>query len=119
MDVRLENCTYRFIVIDRNRPPEIKDLNLTEGMEIEGEELRKNLVTVKVYSLNPMEPSHIEVLDEFAKGITDHIALAHCHVIITFYEAPLEVALNKSLIAQIGKKESDIPIEKLWHLNQD
>lgn len=118
-DVRIENCTYSLIVLDENRPPQMTDFDLPEGIKIEKEELRENLITVKVYSPNLVKIEHIDVLDEFAKGITDHVALAHCHVITTFYQAPLDEVFNKLLLENVGQKESEIPLEKLWHLNQD
>jgi len=118
-DVRLENSTYRFIVLDENRPPKMDDLYLPDGMELEEDELRKNLITVKVYSTKYVKDKHIEVLDEFAKSITGHVAMAHCHVVTSFYESPLDEALNQVLLEKIGHEESEIPLQKLWHLNQD
>ena len=118
-DARLENSIYRFIVLDENRPPKMDDLYLPDGMELEEDELRKNLITVKVYSTNPVKDEHIEVLDEFAKSITEHVAMAHCHVVTSFYESPLDAALNQVLLEKFGHEESEIPLQNLWHFNQD
>ncbi len=56
-----------------------------------------------MYSTNPVKDEHIDVLDEFGKGITDHVAQAHCHVIMSFYQANLDMVLNQLLIENIGK----------------
>ena len=64
-------------IVDENRSPTVEDLLLPDGVEIE-EDLRSNLITVRIYSAHPIKEEHIEPLDQFAKQLTDHVALAYC-----------------------------------------
>ncbi|MBO1914727.1 hypothetical protein J4G37_59120, partial [Microvirga sp. 3-52] len=94
-------------------------LNLPHGTEISEDELRTNLITVKVYSENRVKDEHIEPLDQFAKQLTDHVALAHCHVIVTFHTGAIEDVLERLLIESFNMESDEIPLSKLWHLNQN
>ncbi|UZM97914.1 hypothetical protein OL548_23745 [Lysinibacillus sp. MHQ-1] len=40
---------------------------------------------MKVYSEKQVKSEHIELIDQFAKQLTDHVALAHCDIHLTFY----------------------------------
>lgn len=118
-DVQFENDRYRMIIFDENRQAVADDLDLPSGLGIEEDDLRKNLITVKVYSENRVKDAHIEPLDQFAKQLTDHIALAHCHVIITFHIDVIEDVLDRLVLEKINMQYDEIPLRQLWHLNQN
>ena len=118
-DIRFGNDIYRMIIFDENRQVKTEDLNLPHGTEISVDELRKNLITVKVYSENKVKDEHIEPLDQFSKQLTDHIALAHCDVIVTFYTDVIEDVVDCFLMEKYKVEYDEIPLRQMWHLNQD
>ncbi len=118
-DVRCESTDYRVILTDENRPAEAADLRLPAGMSVESDELRDNLLTVSIYSNRPVQESHIESLDQFAKQLTDHVALAHCEVVTTFYTGDTEQALHQLVESHTSSTYEGLPIEQLRHLNQN
>ncbi|UXJ67029.1 hypothetical protein [Lysinibacillus fusiformis] len=107
-DIRLGKDIYRMLIVDENRASEIKDLNLPPNARVFEEDIRENLITVKVYSEKQVKKEHIELINQFAKHLTDHVALAHCNIHLTFYT---------------GKTNDDIfekiPLQQLLHFNQD
>lgn len=107
-DIRLGKDIYRMFIVDENRASEIKDLNLPPNAKVFEEDVRENLITVKVYSEKQVKKEHIELINQFAKQLTDHVALAHCDILLTFY---------------MGKINDDIfekiPLKQLLHFNQD
>ena len=118
-DVRFRNDRYRMIIFDENRQAVAVDLELPKGFEIDEDELRKNLITVKVYSENRVKDEHIEPLDQFAKKLTDHVALAHCHVIVTFHIDVIEDVLDRLVMEKFNMHYDEIPLRQMWHLNQN
>ncbi|MFJ7666682.1 hypothetical protein ACIQXI_06210 [Lysinibacillus sp. NPDC097195] len=86
---------------------------------IDEDEQRTNYVSVSIFSENGVQVKHIEPLADFAKQLTEHLALAHCHVITKFFTERPEIAIDRLLIDKYDHKLADIPLEKLWHLNQD
>lgn len=118
-DIRIGNDIYRMIIFDENRQAEIDDLNLPNGTELSEDELRKNLITVKVYSTNRVLDEHITPLDQFSKQLTNHIALAHCDVVVTFYTDEIEGVLDRLLMKKFKMKFDEIPLRRMWHLNQN
>ena len=58
-DIKISKDIYRMCIYDENRPATAADLNLPQGIEIEDDELRENLITVKVYSKSQVKEEHI------------------------------------------------------------
>ncbi len=107
-DIRLGKDIYRLFIVDENRASEIKDLNLPPRTRVFEEDLRENLITVKVYSEKQVKSEHIELIDQFAKQLTDHVALAHCDIHLTFYTGKIDDDIFEK-----------IPLKQLLHFNQD
>jgi len=51
--------------------------------------------------------------------LTEHLALAHCEVIIKFYQEDPEKAIELIMLTKYGFKESVIPLDKLLHFHQE
>lgn len=117
-DARIGRNYYRIILIDENRPATFDDFH-TPNLILNADDIRTNFVSVRIFSENVVDQNHIEDLADFSKQLTNHLALAHCEVIIDFRTEHVDIALNRLLVETYGIKESDIPLEKLWHLNQD
>lgn len=117
-DIRIGEKLYRMFIVDENRPTTVEDLRLPDSVEIE-EDLRSNLITVRIYSDHPIKEEHIEHLDQFAKQLTDHIALAYCHVVVTFYTYEIENVIDCFIKEKFNLEYDKIPVMQLWHLNQD
>lgn len=117
--IRFGHDIYRMIIFDENRQAKTEDLNLPHGTEISEDELRKNLITVKVYSENKVKDEHIEPLNQFSKQLTGHVALAHCHVIVTFYSDVIDDVLDRLVMEKFKTKYDEIPLRQMWHLNQN
>ena len=120
-DIEIDRITYRMFIFDENRPSRQDDFDLGdyEDNDFWEDVLRKNLVTVKVYSDIPVKENHIYDLDQFSKSITNHLALAHCNVIISFYVESIELALSRVLFEKENITEDELPLDRLWHLTQD
>ena len=118
-DIQFGNDIYRMIIFDENRQAVADDLDLPSGFGIDEDELRKNLITVKVYSENRVKDEHIEPLDQFAKQLTEHVALAHCDVIVTFHIDVIEDVLDRLVLEKFSMKYDEIPLGQMWHLNQN
>lgn len=117
-DIRCGEYLYRMFIVDENRTPTVEDLRLPKGIEIE-EDLRENVITVRMYSAHPVKEEHIEPLDQFAKQLTDHVALAYCHVVVTFYTDEIEGIFDSFIKERLNLEYDKIPMMQLWHLNQD
>lgn len=115
-DIRFSETVYRMAVIDENRFPELSELDVTDS-KIE-DDLRKNIINVRVYSTDGVKEEHIEEIDQFAKQLTDHVALAHCHVVVKFYNGGLDESVNLLLKEKYGFAYENIPLDQLWHFNQ-
>ena len=120
-DVEIDSITYRMFIFDENRPSRKEDFELNdyEADELVEDILRGNLVTIKVYSNTPVRENHIYDLDQFSKSVTNHLALAHCNVVISFYVESIELALKRVLFEKENSTEDELPLNRLWHLNQD
>lgn len=117
-DIQCGKDIYRMFVLDENRLPELADLNLPINTSVE-EDLRKNLITVSVYSNTPVKDEHIEDIDQFAKQLTDHVALAYCYVIVSFYTGQIDDVFEQFLKEKNNVEYEKIPLMQLWHLNQN
>jgi len=117
-DVRLGEDLYLMFIVDENRTPTVEDLRLPDSVEIE-EDLRANLITVRIYSDHPIKEEHIEHLDQFAKQLTDHVALAYSHVVVTFFTDEIDDVFDCFIKEQFNLEYDKIPMRQLWHLNQD
>ncbi len=117
-DIRCGEYLYRMLIVDENRTPTVEDFRLAQGIEIE-EDLRANLITVRIYSVHPIKEEHIEHLDQFAKQLTDHVALAYCHVVVTFYTDDIDDVFDCFIQEQFNLEYDKIPMRQLWHLKQD
>lgn len=118
-DVEFGKDVYRLFIVDENRASEIKDLNLPPNANFFEDDLRENLITVSVYSKHPIKKEHIEPIDRFSKQLTDHVALAHCQVVVTFYTGIVENVFKTVLQEKYDLDFDKIPLQKLLHLNQD
>jgi len=92
---------------------------LPPNAKVYEEDLKENLITVKVYSEKQVKTEHIELIDQFSKQITDHVALAHCQVILTFFTGNIDVVLENILKETYNLELEKIPLKLLLHLNQD
>lgn len=116
-DVQCGEGIYRMFIFDENRLPELADLDIPSNAI--AEDLRENLITVSVYSNTLVKDEHIAYLDQFAKQLTDHVALAHCHVITNFYTGAIDEMSKWFLKEKLNLNYEEIPLTQLWHLNQD
>ncbi|WP_313894832.1 hypothetical protein [Psychrobacillus sp.] len=116
-DIQLEKSIYRMIIFDENRPATINDFP-SPHPNIK-EEIRANLITVSVYSNHPVQAGHIKLLDRFAKQLTNHLALAHCHVFVTFFTEDIESTLTRVIKEKIKLVYEELPIEKLASFSQE
>lgn len=116
--IRIQRVHYSLVIIDERRQATIEELDIPEYFKVE-EEQRTNYISTSIYSESDVQDEHIEPLADFAKQLTEHLALAHCDVITKFYTERPEIAIDRLLIDKYGHKLADIPLEKLWHLNQE
>ena len=91
----------------------------TPGLVREEDDQRENYISVRYFSNQLVKDEHRKILGEFAQMLTDHLALAHCEVVIKFYQENRQKAIEQIMLTKYGYKESDIPLEKLWHFNQE
>lgn len=116
--IRIQRVYYSLVIIDERRQATVEELDIAD-FYIDEDEQRTNYVSVSIFSANGVQVKHIEPLANFAKQLTEHLALAHCDVITKFYTECPEIAIDRLLIDKYGYKLADISLEKLWHLNQD
>ena len=116
--IRIQRVYYSLVIIDERRQATIEELDIAD-FYIDEEELRTNYVSVSIFSENSVQVKHIEPLANFAKKLTEHLALAHCHVITKFYTERPEIAIDRLLVNKYGYKLDDISLEKLRHFNQE
>ena len=117
-DVQIGGQHYTLAILDEFRPATIDDFE-TPDLIYEEDDQRENFVSTTYFSNEPIKNKHIEILREFAEMLTDHLALAHCEVITKFYQENPEKAVERIMLTKYGFTESDIPLAKLWHLNQE
>lgn len=116
-DIQCGEDIYRMFISDEKRSPKTTDLNLpSNSTEVD---LRENLIIVSVYSNIQIKDEHIEYIDQFMKQLTDHVALAHCDVVLSFYTGVIDDIFNQFLKEKTNLKYEDIPLKQLWHLNQN
>ncbi|MBD7985159.1 hypothetical protein H9649_11215 [Sporosarcina sp. Sa2YVA2] len=108
-EVRIGVCEYSLVIVDEYLPSPSEDADL----------FRENTVSCVYYSEQEVLDEHREILGGFARQLTEHLALAHCHVGIDFHTASPQQAIDNHMQKIYGYVESDIPLEKLWHLNQE
>ncbi|QDP99387.1 hypothetical protein FOH38_01795 [Lysinibacillus fusiformis] len=118
-DIRFGKDAYRLFILDENRSTEIKDLNLPLNVKIFEEDLKENLITVKVYSEHPVKTQHIEIIDQFSKQLTNHVALAYCQVVLTFDTGMIDDMFKVILKDKYNLDCEKISLQQLLHLNQD
>ncbi|MCZ8541843.1 hypothetical protein MKY29_11110 [Psychrobacillus sp. FSL K6-2365] len=117
-DLRIAKRNLSLFILDEHRPATLEDFEMPELIYEEGDQ-RVNYVSAKYYSKEVVLEEHKEILGEFARMLTEHLALAHCEVIIKFYQENPKKALDRIMLAKYGFKESEIPLKKLWHFNQE
>ncbi|QUG41761.1 hypothetical protein KD050_00185 [Psychrobacillus sp. INOP01] len=117
-NVRIGKQHYPLVILDEFRPATFEDFEMPK-LIYEEDNQRVNYVSATYYSKEPIKDEHREILGEFARMLTEHLALAHCEVIIKMYQENPEQAIDRIMLTKYGFKESDIPLEKLWHLNQE
>lgn len=118
-DIQCGEDIYRMFISDENRPPKTADLDLPSTISMTEEDVRENLIKVSVYSNTPVKDEHIEYLDQFSKQLTDHVALAHCHIILSFYTGFIDDIFDQILKEKANLEYEKIPLQQLWHLHQN
>lgn len=116
--IRIQRVTYSLVIFDEKRQATVEELGIPDHFMDEDEQ-RTNFVSTTIFSKRAVQDDHIEALADFAKQMTEHLALAHCHVITKFYTERPKIAINRILIEKYGYQIEDISLEKLWHLNQE
>ena len=117
-DVQIGSQHYTLAIIDEFRPAAFDDFEIPDLIFEEGDQ-RTNYVSATYFSDEPIKDEHREILSQFAQMLTNHLALAHCEVIIKFYQENREKMIEQMMLAKYGFKESDIPLDKLLHFNQE
>ncbi|MDW0109410.1 hypothetical protein [Sporosarcina aquimarina] len=116
-DIQFGEDIYRMFISDERRSTEITDLNLpSNSVDVD---LRENLIVVSVYSSVQVKDEHIESIDQFMKQITDHVALAHCDVVLSFYTDSIDDIFEQVIKEKTCTMYEEIPLNKLCHLNQN
>lgn len=77
--IRIEQIHYYLVIVDERRKASIEELDLPDAI-IDEDIQRTNYVSVSIFSEISVKEEHIEVLDDYVKRFTDHLALAHCNV---------------------------------------
>jgi len=116
--IRIEQIHYCLVIVDERRKASIEELDLPDAI-IDEDIQRTNYVSVSIFSEISVKEEHIEVLDDYVKRFTDHLALAHCNVVVKFYLEQPEIAVDRLLLQKYGYKLAEIPLKNLWHLNQE
>ncbi|MEK3981556.1 hypothetical protein MKY37_21340 [Psychrobacillus sp. FSL K6-2836] len=117
-DIRISNQHYSLVLLDEFRPATFEEFEMPE-LIYEEDDQRVNYVSATYFSKEPIKDEHREILGGFARMLTEHLALAHCEVIIKMYQEKPEKAIERIMLTKYGFKESEIPLEKLWHFNQE
>lgn len=117
-DVRVNGQHYVLAITDEFRPATFEDFDEPD-LIYDKVDQRTNYVSAAYFCEESPKDEHKEILGEFARMLTEHLALAHCEVITKFYQENLKEALEGIMLRKYGFKESDIPLEKLRHFNQD
>ena len=116
--VRIGNQHYTLAIIDEFRPATLDDFDTPE-LIYEEDDQRANYVSATYFSEEPVQDEHKEILGQFVRMLTDHLALAHCEVLIKFYQEHRERAIERIMLSKYGYKEADIPLDKLLHFVQE
>ena len=117
-DVKIGRQYYALAILDEFRPATFDDFEILD-LIYEQDDQRANYVSATYFSDDPVKDEHREILGEFARMLTEHLALAHCEVIIKFYQENPEKAIEQMMLTKYGFKESNIPLDKLLHFNQE
>jgi len=117
-DIRISDQHYTLAILDELRPATLDDFE-DPSLIYEEDDQRANYVSATYFSDESVKDEHREILGEFARMLTEHLALAHCEVIIKFYQENPENAVDLIMLTKYGFKESDIPLDKLLHFNQE
>lgn len=117
--VRVDQQRYVLILLDENRPATLTVFDIP-GLIYEEDDRRANVVTATYYSKHMINEEHRVKLAEFAGMVTDHLALAHCEVIIKLvqedHKEALEQIMNDSRVGRCIKLGKRRLYE--WLLNQ-
>ncbi|OZB94231.1 hypothetical protein [Paenibacillus sp. XY044] len=117
-DITMNDKDCRVIIVDEGRPSRDEDFPwLKDGI---GEDRRENHITAHVYSSGSLEESEEKMLYHIAEHLTDHVALAHCHVTVLFkQENDYDHALGRLLQAKGYSEYHSIPLSKFFRFSQD
>jgi hypothetical protein len=116
--IRIHHVHYSLVIVDERRKATVEELDIPDFF-IDEDAQRTNYVSVSIFSENNVQDEHIEPLADFAKQLTEHLALAHCDVLTKFYTEQPEIAIDRLLVEKYGYKLANISLEKLWHFNQE
>ncbi|ATP40339.1 hypothetical protein CSE16_09925 [Solibacillus sp. R5-41] len=117
-DVRIGDQHYALAILDEFRPATFDDFEIPD-LIYEEDDQRANYVSATYFSDEAVKDEHKEILREFAQMLTEHLALAHCEVIIKIYQENPEKAIEQMMLKKYGFKESEMPLDKLLHFNQE
>ncbi|WP_413363348.1 hypothetical protein [Lysinibacillus sp. 3P01SB] len=117
-DVQIGGQYYTLAITDEFRLATFDDFEMPD-LIYDVDDQRANYVSTTYFSDEPVKEEHREILGEFARMLTNHLALAHCEVITKFYHENPEKAIEQILLTKYGFRESEIPLDKLWHFNQE
>ncbi|MEK5645353.1 hypothetical protein BK138_26755 [Paenibacillus rhizosphaerae] len=117
-DVAMNGKDCRIIIVDEGRPSRDEDFPwLKDGI---GEDKRENHITAHVFSSTSLEKSEERMLYHIAEHLTDHAALAHCHVTVLFQqEDDYDLALSRLLQAKGYPECHSMPLSKFFRFSQD
>lgn len=114
-DVNIASHRYMLAIVDEHRPATREDFHSPDVLD---EDLQRANVIVATFYSDTIDPAHTEALVAFAHMLTDHVALAHCEVVVHFVEANSEQAIDDMLRAKLGYTLDDIPLHKARHFHQ-
>lgn len=117
-DIQIGGQHYTLVILDEFRPATLDDFEIPD-LIFEEDDQRANYVSATYFSDEPVKDEHEDILGQFARMLTNHLALAHCEVITKFYQENPEKAIEKMMFIKYGFIESDIPLDKLMHFNQE
>lgn len=117
-DVQIGGQHYALAILDELRPATFDDFEIPD-LIYEEDDQRANYVSATYFSDELVKDEHQETLGQFVRMLTNHLALAHCEVITKFYQENPEKAIEQMMLTKYGFKESDIPLDKLLHFNQE
>ncbi|MEK4714093.1 hypothetical protein H7992_08110 [Sporosarcina sp. resist] len=95
-DVRVSGQHYSLAILDEVRPATFDDFEIPY-LIYEEDDQRANYFSATYFSDESVKDGHRKILGEFARMLTEHLALANCEVIIKFYQENPVMLTTKTL----------------------